>query len=474
MRFLLSLVFFFFICAVQSFAQQQPVIENAKISTQFIDKVNAKSTALEQKINEKSQAALTQLQKQEEKLRKRLLKIDSIAANNVFADAGNKYRELEKKLQNTKLKKYIPHLDSLSTSLKFLNGNPQLLKNIKEGQEKLKDALSRMKGLEGQLQKAEEIQRFLRERKQYLKEQLSKFGFAKELKKINKQVYYYAQQIKEYKEILKDPKKIEQKTLELLSKTKLFREFMKKNSMLASLFRLPENPGDPVNLAGLQTRAQVNGLIQEQIARGGPNAREQIRQNIQAAQSQLNQLKDKLLKSGSSSSDAVMPEGFKPNNQKTKTFLQRLEYGIDIQSQKANNFFPVTSDLGFSIGYKLNDKSIVGVGASYKLGWGSGWNNIKLTSEGVGLRSFVDWKIKGSIWLSGGYEQNYRNAFRNFSQLQNMNDWQQSGLIGLSKTFSTKTKFLKKARIQLLWDFLSYQQTPRGQPVVFRIGFSKR
>ena len=92
------------------------------------------------------------------------------------------------------------------------------------------------------------------------------------MKKINKEIYYYSAQIKEYKEILKDPKKIEKKALELLAKTKFFQEFMRKNSMLASLFRMPGDPNDPssqANLAGLQTRVQVNNLIQQQIASGG-------------------------------------------------------------------------------------------------------------------------------------------------------------------------------------------------------------
>ena len=408
MRFLISLLFLIFICG--NYLHAQTDTSSTLISTNYIAKVASKANSLEQKLDKKSEKALAELQKQESKMKKKLMKIDSLAANNVFANADNKYKELEQKLQNSKLKQYIPRLDSLSTSLKFLESNPQLLKNVREGKEKLQDALSKMKGLEGQLQKAEDIKKFLKERKQFLKEQLSKFGFAKDLKKINKQIYYYAQQVNEYKAMLNDPKKIEKKAMELLSKTKLFKDFMKKNSMLASLFRMPGEPGDPTsaaNLAGLQTRAQVNGLIQQQIAAGGPNAREQFNQNLQSAQSQLNQLKDKVFKSGMGSSDAEMPEGFKPNDQKTKSFLKRLEYGTNIQSQKASYFFPTTSDFGLSVGYKLNDKSIIGIGASYKLGLGKGWNDIKLSSEGIGLRSFIDWKVKGSFWISGGYEQNY-------------------------------------------------------------------
>lgn len=446
-----------------------------QLPSKYLETISSKANSIEKKLDKKSQKASLQLQKQEAKMKSKLQKIDSLAANNVFAGTENKYKELEQKLQNPKLQQYIPRLDSLATSLKFLESNPELLKNVKEGKEKLQDALSKMKGLEGQLQKAEEIKNFLKERKQFLREQLSKFGFANELKSLNKQVYYYSQQVNEYKQILNDPKKIEKKAMELLSKTKLFKDFMKKNSMLASLFRIPGDPNYPVytaSIAGLQTRAQVNGMIQQQISSGGPNAQQQFNQNLQAAHFQLNQLKDKVLKFGGNSSDAEMPEGFKPNNQKTKSFLQRLEYGTNIQSQKASNFFPTTSDIGLSLGYKLNDKSIIGIGGSYKLGLGRGWNNIKFSSEGVGLRSFIDWKIKGSFWLSGGYEQNYRSAFNNFNQLQNLSDWQQSGLIGVSKVISMKTKLFKKTKMQLLWDFLSNQQIPKTQPIVFRLGYS--
>src|SRR5213078_194156 len=105
-------------------------------------------------------------------------------------------------------------------------------------------------------------------------QQLEQLGLVKELKRYNKEVYYYSEQLKEYKSVLNDPDKIEKKTLALLSKTKLFQDFMKKNSMLASLFRMPGDPNDPTYLAsltGLQTRTQVSNLIQQQISSGGPN-----------------------------------------------------------------------------------------------------------------------------------------------------------------------------------------------------------
>jgi hypothetical protein len=387
--------------------------------------INNKVSGLERKMIAKSEKTLRKLQKEEEKIYKKLLSTkDSLVAKAQLEEIRNRYATLNQKIKNpaipggvAKVKVYVPYLDSVTTAFKFLEQ-----KGISGN---VTDALSKLESFNARLQQADEIKRFIRERKDELKRQLDNLGLVKELKKFNKEVYYYAEQMKEYKEILKDPNKIEQKAIELLSKTKMFQDFMKKNSMLASLFRLPGDPNDPnytASLAGLQTRAQVNNLIQNQLASGGPNAQQVFQQNLQQAQSQLQQLKDKILRQSplgdGGNSDDIMPEGFKPNNQKTKSFFRRLEYGTNIQTQRATYLFPVTSDIGLSLGYKLNDKSVIGIGTSYKVGWGSGWNNIRISHQGLGLRSYIDWKLKGNFWISGGYEQNYKAIITSYDQVK--------------------------------------------------------
>jgi hypothetical protein len=106
------------------------------------------------------------------------------------------------------------------------------------------------------------------------------------------------------------------------------------------------------------------------------------------------------------------------------------------------------------------------------VGWGTGWDSIKFTNAGVGLRSFIDWKIKGQLWLTGGYEQNYRTEFNSLNQLKSLSAWQQSGLLGVSKVFKLKSKLIKGTKMQFLWDFLSYSQRPQTQPLLFRIGYN--
>jgi hypothetical protein len=377
---------------------------------------------------------------------------------------------------------YIPMIDSVKTSLAFLDKNNAILGQGKEVTDKLKGSVSQVNQLQSRLQQSEQIKAFIQQRKQQIKSSLSKFsslpqGIMNDFTGFNKEAYYYSAQLKEYKDMLNDPDKLIQKGLSLLNKLPAFTQFMKQNSELASLFRLPDNYGTPQSLAGLQTRSQVQQQIQTQLAGAGPNAQQYLQRNLQGAQSQLNQLKDKMNKlGGSGSGDMEMPD-FKPNNQRTKNFWQRLEYGSNIQTAR-NNFFPTTTDLGLSVGYKLTDKSVVGIGASYKMGWGKDIKNISISSQGMGLRSYMDVKLKGSFYASGGFEYNYQpinadslssTAVMNW---KDVSSWQQSGLVGVSKIISIKSKFFKKTKLQLMWDFLSYQQVPRTQPVKFRVGYN--
>ena len=169
--------------------------------------------------------------------------------------------------------------------------------------------------------------------------------------------------------------------------------------------------------------------------------------------------------------DELETPDFKVNTQKTKTFFQRLEYGTNIQSVKSNYYFPTTTDIALTVGYKINDKGIAGIGASYKMGWGKNIQHISISSQGVGFRSFLDYKLKGSFFASAGFEYNYQQPFASLQTINELSKWQQSGLVGVSKIISIKSKFFKKTKLQLLWDFLSYEQVPRTQALKFRIGY---
>ncbi len=107
------------------------------------------------------------------------------------------------------------------------------------------------------------------------------------------------------------------------------------------------------------------------------------------------------------------------------------------------------------------------------MGTGNGIDHIAITGQGIGLRPFfVNIKIKGSFSLSGAFEYNYTTPFTSYQQLRQIQYWSKSGLIGVTKTISTKSKVLKQTTLSLLWDFLSYSQSPPTQPFLFRIGYN--
>ena len=368
---------------------------------------------------------------------------------------------------------YNGHLDSLGTAMNFLQNNPQL-QQVTAIKDKLGNNLQSINDLKSKLNQTENIRKQILQRQQELKAKLQNTGLAKEFQKFKKEVYYYQAQVREYQDALKDPKKLGAKLLQVANKVPAFQDFFRRNSELASLFRLPGGT-DPVNttasFAGLQTRASVQNLLQQRLGTG-PDAQQYMQQQMQGAQAQMQELKNKVqqYKQGSyGTGDGEMPD-FKVNEQKTKTFLQRIEWGSNMQTTKGNFYFPVTSDIGLSAGYKINDKSIIGIGASYKVGLGQSWQNISVTHQGAGLRTFVDIKLKGSFWISGGGELNYRTEFRRIEVLKDLNAWQQSALLGISRKFKMGKKM--KGNTQLLYDFLWKQQIPRTQAFVFRVGYN--
>jgi hypothetical protein len=289
------------------------------------------------------------------------------------------------------------------------------------------------------------------------------------VKKINKELYYYTQTIAEWKTIWKDPKKREQKAMALLKSIPAFTKFLDKNSQLAAL--LNNNNLTAVNAGsmGLQTNASVAALLLSRFDVTSVQGSQALQQQVNIAQQELEKLKTQVTNGGSVGTADELPD-FKPNAMRQKRFIDRLNFGGNYQFGKSNNFFPGVVDIGLQVAYKLNEKSSLGIGSSYKLGVGSNWQNISLSHRGFGLRSFVDMKLKGQFFINGGYEKNnaITNTAINLGDWSNKNIWTNSALIGLSKKFKASKKL--NCSVLLLYDFL-YKQNVGSNPFKFRIGY---
>jgi hypothetical protein len=441
-----------------------------ELPNKYLQSIEKKADKYSNRITDKTEKTLVSLSKWESKIQGVLVKVNPEAARRLFSNneltfsvALVKFRE-GKTISVGYRASYDRYRDELVTKMKYLEDKSENL--VKKYLQPLAKAQQAIDSLDDQLAETEAVEKFIKERRKLLiTESVKYIGKSKYLQKINKESFYYTETLKNYRDIFRDKKKAEETAIRLLNQIPAFKKFMRDNSMLSSLFQNQGDNSTGQSLAGLQTRASINLIVQARIPAGGQVANDFVSQNLQAAQSQLTSLKDKFLQSGTAGGDLAMP-AFKPNMQKTKTFLQRLEYGFNFQIVKSNLNIPGGADIGLSIGYKLNDKAVIGVGTSYKLSIGS-IDKIRLATAGMGLRSFMDWKIRKQFFMSGGFEMNYISSV---SSIQYSNVWAQSGLIGLTKKVKLKTKFTKAGKLQLLYDFLAREQLAKS-PIVFRVGY---
>lgn len=464
-----------------------PLSLNANLAnpSKLISKTNNKLRNLDYDIDKQTKRYFNKLAKAESKLKRRILKRDSSASYTLFSyDPIQQFSNLKEKIltDSSVLSQgfsgqYIPYIDSLQGVLSFLSKVNLTNPDHNALSTDIAHSVGQIQQLQAKMQLAHELKQLMQQRKEQIKRYLLKYtsipnSLRHEYDNYNKQVYYYSQQIQEYKNMLNDPDKMLTNALKVLNRFPAFNEFMKRNSILASIFGGTNTTvtGNTQNLIGLQTRTIVTANIISQTG-GGFNPEQFLRQQVEQAASLINPFADKISQLKNKNADLEMPD-YTPNQQHTKKFFQRLEYGANLQSQHSNRYFPITTDMAFSLGYKLNDKSIVGIGVAYKIGWGKDVRHIAVSSEGAGFRSFADIKVKGSFYVSGGFEYNYQQPFTSLQQIKNFNSWAQSGLMGVSKIVSLKSKFLKKSKLQLLWDFLSYTQIPQTQAFKFRIGYS--
>ena len=469
---LCMVLFAFTFCHAQKEGQKGEVLA---LPDKFFETLNEKAASTESNLDHQTDKYLTKLQKQEAKLRKKLYRKDSTLAHRLFNGVDDKYNNLRN--GTSKLTKceslYSGHLDSLSTALNFLKNSN--LSSIASNPE-LQKTLDQYKNLQEKFNASDQIKKYLDQRQQLLKQQFEKLGMVKELKQFQKQVYYYRTQIQEVKQAFEDPTKLEQKLLEVVMKIPEFKSFFARNSMLSSLFALPGSGGSSTaSLQGLQTRAMINQSLVDRFG-SGPDVSQQLQQNIQSAQGQLNDLKSRLSQYssgsyGNSTEEPSIPD-FRPNQERTHSFRKRITYGFNIQSQKSRFGFPAMSDLGLSIGYKVRQNLVTGAGISGKVGWGQDWNHIAITFQGIGLRSYAEYQVNGSWWIAAGYETNYMRLIHSISQLQDYPAWSRSGLAGLSKRYSINKKF--NGELKLLWNYLSYQERPRSNPILFRFAYSMK
>jgi hypothetical protein len=461
------------------------------ISDKGLKMMNSRYQLLQKTIEKQTAKAIERMQKKELKLQNQMMSIDSNKSKKLFAETKAKYEKLKQELTNPsplnssfaqKVKSYVPGLDNLQTSLKYMEQKEFSIPDQKL--QEIQNLSTRLTQLQAKLQVATQVQTYLQQRESFLKQKLNGLPVAKQIVGLNKEAYYYQQRMIQYKAMLNDKDKMKQQLISMVEAQPAFQKFWQKHSLLASMFPLTSGDADlgsaVASKIGLQTRSLVNTMIQAQLgksigssssASGGNNSQNYLQQQVQQAKSALENFKAKLMKMGSNtgnSNEVIMPS-FTPNTQKTKTFLKRIEYGFSVQSIPNTGYFPATTNLALLLGYKLSDKATVGIGGAYLFGWGTPFKNINFSNQGIGVRSYVDIKAKGSFWITAGLEYSYMESFTSIPGITEADLWQKSALVGFTKKYKVGRKTVN---LQALYDLLYKQEIPRGEPLKFRVGYS--
>jgi hypothetical protein len=471
------------------FGHSQADTVTAKLRRQVAD-LNKAAKAEAEQMSEKMQTQTARLQqkmaKYERKLAKAFQQSDSLhqQVQQYMAKADPEYWLNKLKANDSLLSAlgtgpYVKRLDSLTGMLKFLD---QDVKNI--------PALQSLAAMKARLGVTQDYQQLLDEKMGYWTQLLRVEGLAGKylpasFKKLQTEVLAYKSQIAQWKETLNDSEKMEKEMLKWLNKLPAFQKFMQQNGELARLFGTPNTgaagAAGTASLAGLQTMQGMQQLLQQRFG-GGQQAQQMLQQQLQSGMGQMSQLQNGLQNSlnniintvqqgGALGNTALSPYQQEQADLKAKPLGKRLEIGWNLQTGSLIRSAPTSTDLGLSLGYKLNPKSVIGVGLAYKFSLGS-WDKIEFHHEGFGLRSFIDWRISppkaklfANMWISGGFEMNYWQRLSNLNQVQDL-AWQKSGLIGLTKSVKTKKGTMK---IQFLYQVIG-MTNGSDFPIVFRYG----
>jgi len=234
--------------------------------TRLLGKIQNKNADLDRQLTKQTERYLQKLADREARLKKKIARIDSTAASRLFSPSvQQQYAALEAGMRNDTSAatgnihgQYLAGLDSMKVGLSFLQQNPQLLGTAGQAQlRQLQVSLAGLQQLQTKMANTSEVQDFIRQRKAAIRDYLSHLvhppsGLAKEYQGFNQDLYYYDQQVEQYKQLLNDPDKLEKKALSMLDQFPAFQQFMRNNSQLAGFTKNSDLPFFLREIAGIE------------------------------------------------------------------------------------------------------------------------------------------------------------------------------------------------------------------------------
>lgn len=357
--------------------------------------------------------------------------------------------------------------------------------------------------LQSKLNAEQQIKDLIRQRGNAL-EQLAGSNNIAGLQNIQKKVYYAEEKMKAWRQLANNPDEAEEKAMEYLQGVEGFDNYLNTNK---SAFGGLGNNATAADLQsmGYQTKSQVGKMLQDKLGNNLAAVQQSMGEQVQQFIEKLNGVTDKVKEAKGAVNEAkqtlaeakaakdqlkhMEKPAFRKNPERGKPFWQRLETHYNFQTMRAtpDGLRPAMLDLGASVAFKHTPKLSYGIGIATSIGLGQNWQNIKLSYEGISVRSYADWILLYGFSVQAGYEQIFRPLGRpyldvpaepnnpQFQQSDNalktaFGGQQASAYLGVMKRYKISSKWSGTfmAGFNFLW-----QQNNLRSPFMIRFGSSK-
>jgi hypothetical protein len=465
----------------------------------FAAKTAKRMDKLTARIKKTNDLYLSKFQKAEDALLHQLCGINEVSAERIMADAWysfNRFENMSQREADEKPSMYFPKLDTLTQVTAYLNRNKSKDCNCQG----LKELAASKAGLDAELKRSELIGSYIGDRKSNLQSITGKeMSLDKQLKGLYQTDFYFKQQLQDHKDLFGLQSGLENAIMGRIKSAPGFADYMAMNGDRS--FTNGPMVNNAANAAGalkLEDVLASNGGANAQLLSGIMNAKnllakneldikdelkEYARQEL-TSNNALNEVKPEITEGADplnktkptlKEKDAPKPGDFKPNPLKTKRFVDRLNYSANFQVDKRTLLFPTSGTWSMQAGYQYHTRGQMGMGANYIVAMGSSLAQLDLKGKnwirhnGLGLRAFTDFKLKGYVYANIAWERNLRVEegiqLTDRSTWQNSH-WSNSALIGLKIIYPGSKK--GRQTLELSYDLLAHNQRPA---LVTRVGW---
>lgn len=488
-RYLLSLTFCIF-CPFITQAQEEhtAVYQQGKryidIRIKSLNKTNEHVAGQQEKL-------LCKLSKQEKRYSRKLKKQDSAgyARYQQQPFSYDSISKLSKNREDSQLKQIANRpnvtVDSLKTIQKFITDKIHLQGNSGD----VAGYDDKLNGIKSADNYNDYIDRLIGQRTNSLKSINSQNkGKVAGFKGIDKKVFYSKQKLRALKDINEEPSKLEEEALEVLQGTEGFEQALQNQNpnSLQSLAGKGATTSD-LEKMGFQTKRQMQAKLQNKFGNNLGGLQQNMGKQITDHNDKLKELEKgkntiKHTKASAQQLRHADKPSFKVNSMRGMPLRKRIEKQFNWQTIRATiDGKPAMLQLAVMAGFRHTPRLTYGAGLATAVGLGKSWQQVKITFEGLGVRTFAEYKMVFGISMYAGYERMFKEAvFTGESNLltenrqkqnsHNTTNYHESVLMGLTKTYRINEKW--NGSLQVLYD-IWWKEKGLRSPVQLRIATLK-